>query len=109
MIQHIREAWKAVVAFLAPGLLVIGERVVVTDGDLDGPTLRRALIFGAATAVVVWATRNARSSDPTTSTPGPGGQDGAGELRLILCVAAGVALGVVLVVLLRALGLHLSL
>jgi hypothetical protein len=68
-VTHIREAWKAVVAFFAPGLLLLAERVLLADGDVDSTLLSRALIVGAATSVVVWATRNGASGDETTSTP----------------------------------------
>lgn len=69
--MNIREAWKALVAFLAPGLLLLLEPVVRGD-PLTGDTLTRALIVAAATSALVYVKKNADSPDPTTSTPGPG-------------------------------------
>lgn len=68
MIRHLRQAWKAVVAFFAPGVALLAERLL-TEGGVDTETLRRALIAGVLTSVLVYAKRNGVSPDPTTSTP----------------------------------------
>jgi hypothetical protein len=85
-VTHIRKAWKAVVAFFAPGLLLLAERVLLADGNVDSTLLSRALIVGAATSVTVWATRNGRSPDGTTSTPDTGHNDVGGILGVLLIV-----------------------
>lgn len=65
----IATAWKAVVAFLAPGLLLLLEPLLLGDQELQGYDVRRALIVAAVTSAVVYLKRNGVSSDPTTSTP----------------------------------------
>jgi hypothetical protein len=85
-VNRLAQAWKAVVAFFAPGLLLLAERVLLADGDVDSTLLSRALIVGAATSVVVWATRNGASPDGTTSTPDTGHNDVGGILGVLLIV-----------------------
>lgn len=66
--NRIREAWKAVLAFIAPGAVLIVERLLA-DGAVDGETLRRSLIAGALTSALVYFKRNGASPSQTTSTP----------------------------------------
>jgi hypothetical protein len=94
-----RTAWKAVVAFLAPGLLLLLEPVVRGD-TLTGDTLTRALIVAGATSLAVWLKRNGASADPATSTPGPSLPPQAG-----LTTVEVVLLVLVVVVILAILGL----
>lgn len=75
--RKITEAWKAVLAFLGPGLVLIGEQVLF-DGTVTWETVKRSLVAGLATSLLVYVKRNAASPNPSTSTPGPGlPQDGA--------------------------------
>lgn len=67
----VREAWKAVVAFFAPGAVLVTEQLLV-DGLVDGETLRRSLVAGALTSLLVYLKRNGTSPALDTSTPQPG-------------------------------------
>lgn len=101
------QAWKAIVAFFAPGLLLLLEPLLLDNNELSGEDWRRALIVAAVTSTLVYLKSNGYSRDPSTSTPGPGHPDydegGAGEARLIAIVAVGVLLALVLLALLRSL------
>lgn len=54
----VAQAWKAVVAFLAPGLLLALEPIV-TSGELPtSETLTRALVVAVVTSGLVWLKTN---------------------------------------------------
>jgi hypothetical protein len=64
----IRQAWKAVVAFLLPGLSIL-----LAHALTDEPWTQRVFVVALLTAVVtsgaVYRVRNGADPDPTTSTP----------------------------------------
>lgn len=64
----VRQAWKAVVAFFAPGAALVTEQLLV-DGQVDAETLRRSLIAGTLTSLLVYLKRNGASPALDTSTP----------------------------------------
>jgi hypothetical protein len=67
---RLAQAWKAVVAFFAPGLLLTLEPLLL-DGELAQATVLRAALVATVTSVAVWLKTNAASPDPDTSTPQP--------------------------------------
>ena len=68
--NRLSQAWKAVVAFFAPGV-VLAVEPLLTAGDFTRETLTRALIVAAISSVSVYLKTNGASDDLTTSTPGP--------------------------------------
>lgn len=70
MRENLAEAWKAIVAFFTPGLLLLGEQVMISEVTPEG--LARTLIVAMATSLVVYLKRNGASPSPSTSTPQPG-------------------------------------
>jgi hypothetical protein len=67
-VTAVRQAWKAVVAFFAPGAALVTERLL-TDGAVDAETLHRSLVAGALTSLLVYLKRNGASPALDTSTP----------------------------------------
>jgi hypothetical protein len=67
-VTRIAEAWKAVVAFLLPGLSIL-----LAHALTDEPFSQRVFVVALLTAVVtsgaVYGVKNAASVDPDTSTP----------------------------------------
>jgi hypothetical protein len=62
-----KQYWKAILAFLAPGVILLGEGVL--SENLTGNEVRRALLTAVVTSVIVYAKKNGKSADETTSTP----------------------------------------